>query len=105
MKLQEWKSKYEAAKGTPEHFKDVAEYQSKINGRWKFVGHGVPNPERQYDIKKHGGKMYLVSANGTKDSLSIMQNCWTTELVLRGGIIFLKNVQYLSGLNPDFNSF
>ena len=64
MKLQEWKSKYEAAKGTPEHFKYVTEYQSKINGRWKFVGHGVPNPERQYDIKKHGGKMYLVSANG-----------------------------------------
>lgn len=64
MKLQEWKSKYEAAKGTPEYFKYMTEYQSKINGRWKFVGHGVPNPERKYTVSKRNGKMYLVTADG-----------------------------------------
>lgn len=64
MNLQEWKSKYDAAKGTPEHFKYTAEYQSKINGRWKFVGHGVPNPERTYTVAKRNGKMYLVTADG-----------------------------------------
>lgn len=63
MKLHEWQAKYAEVKGTPEHFKYAAEYQSKINGRWKFVGYGVPNPERAYTVSKRGGKVYLVAGN------------------------------------------
>lgn len=64
MNIQEWKDKFEAARGTAEHFKYLVEYQSKVNGRWKFVGHGVPNPERQYKVAKYKGKVYLVTADG-----------------------------------------
>ena len=61
MNIQAWNDKYSEVKGTPEYSRYVAEYQSKINGRWKFVGYGVPSPNQEYQIKKSGGNVYLVS--------------------------------------------
>jgi hypothetical protein len=60
-KIQAWNDKYNAVKGTPEYSKYLAEYQAKINGRWKYIGHGVPSPGREYTVKKYGGKVYLVT--------------------------------------------
>lgn len=64
MNIQEWKDKFEAARGTADHFKYLTEYQAKVNGRWKFVGHGVPNPTRKYNVAKYKGKVYLVTTDG-----------------------------------------
>lgn len=63
MNIQAWNDKYSEVKGTPEYTHYVAECQAKINGRWQFVGYGVPSPTQEYQIKKSGGKVYLVSGN------------------------------------------
>ena len=59
-KIQAWNDKFTEVKGTPEYSKYIAERHAKINGRWKFVGHGIPSPARDYTIKKHNGTVYLV---------------------------------------------
>lgn len=64
MNIQKWKDDYLNARGTADYFKYLAEYQVKVNGRWKFVGQGVPNPERQYNVSKRSGKVYLVTTDG-----------------------------------------
>jgi hypothetical protein len=64
MNIQEWQEKYLESKGTSSFSKYLTEYQAKVNGRWKFVGHGVPNPERKYNVSKYKDKIYLVSPDG-----------------------------------------
>ena len=64
MNIQKWKDEYLKAKGTPDFYKYLAEYQAKVNGRWKFVGQGVPNPERKYNVAKYKDKVYLVTTDG-----------------------------------------
>jgi hypothetical protein len=61
--IQQWNDKYSEVKGTPAFSKYITERHAKINGRWKFVGHGVPSPAQEYQIKKTGGKVYLVNGD------------------------------------------
>lgn len=64
MNIQTWREDYLKAVGTPEFYKYITECQVKLNGRWKFVGLVVPNPENDYTISKRKGKVYLVTTDG-----------------------------------------
>lgn len=62
-KIQAWNDKYSEVKGTPEFTNYLAERHAKINGRWQFVGHGIPSPAKDYTLKKYKGTVYLVSGD------------------------------------------
>jgi hypothetical protein len=61
--IKAWNDKYSEVQGTPAYTQFAAECQAKINGRWKFVGYGVPAPGDGYKLQKHNGKVYLVKGN------------------------------------------
>ena len=60
-KIQAWNDKYSEVKGTPEFTNYLAERHAKINGRWKFVGHGIPSNAKEYTLKTYKGTVCLVN--------------------------------------------